>query len=278
MAHAMHANGRIADAVAQVNVLALGSAAAQGLASQYVVGAHASGLSLQNAAAHQRQGNVLGTAATTQAAMQLLTLGPSRAARLTKEVLGGHSLLSEVVSLTAAARRLRRSAPSPGAPPPGTHSARPEAFDLGPHEPPSDSPAPERSRTAAALGTLATAAENVAKAAKALADIWQGSRTMGEDQVTGDWTEAISRFRAALDQLAGVLGEVTGQLKESADADLRQRLQSAIQDLRNAAGQFRPVTPARTVPAGATQSGLVIVGSGNVSAGLPTHRIVGASY
>ena len=258
MAHATLANGQIADAVAQVNVLALGEAAAQGVASEYVVGAHASGLSLQNATARQRQGNMLGTAATTQAAAQLLTLGPSRVARVTKEVLGGRSLVGEIVSLTAAARRLRRSAPAPGGLPPGA--------------PPPDG------RSVSSPGALVEAAEAVAKAAKALAGIWQGSRTMGENQATGDWTEAVNRFRAALDQLSGVLGEVAGQLKDSADAGLHQRLQSAVEDLRNAADQFRPAGSARTIPAGATHPGVVIVGSGNVSAGLPTHRIVGASY
>jgi hypothetical protein len=268
MSDVMSANGEIADAVAQTGLAVLGGAAAQGLASQYLVGAHASGLSIQNATAHQRQGNVLGAAATTQAAVQILTSSPARVARATKEILGRRSLLTEMASLAAAARRLRRATPGPNerlarmaaAPPPGTHDTVPKQAARSELEP------------------LVRAAEAAAEKAKALARTWQESHSMGENQSAADWTEALNRFRAALDELGGALEAAASQLKESVDADLGQRLKAAAQDLRNAAGQFRPIPPASPIPAGATQPGVVIVGSGNVSATLPAPRIVGASW
>ena len=268
MSHVRLANGQITDAVTQTGVSVLGDAASLGMASQYLAGAHAAGLSIQNATAQQRQGNTLGRATTAQAAVRLLTLGPAQAARASKETLGRHSLLTEIASLTAIARRFRRAESRPGAG---------QARMASPMSLPGRA-APEPQGAAPGLGTLAAAAESLAKEARALAGHWQEGHIMGENTSSGDGNEAINRFRAALDQLGAALEEAVGQLKDSADSDLRRRLQAAIQDLRNAAGQFRPAAPSGTVPAGATHPGVVIVGSGNVSATLPTRRIVGASW
>ena len=278
MSHATHAahptlaNGQITDAIAQVGVTLLGGAAAQGLASQYLLGAHASGLALQNATARQRQGNTVGVAAATQAAQQILTGGPSRVARATKEMYGPRPLVAEIAALTAVVRRFARAA------------ARPEAFvPAAGHAAPmvrAAAPAPREAapdEAAASVGSLAAAAEELAKATKSLANSFQGSRSMGGNQPGGDWTEAVNRFRAALDGLSAGLDAVMGQLKESVDAEPRQRLQAAIDDIKSAAGQFKPSAPVPPVPAGATLPGVVIVGSGNVSAAVPA-RIVGASW
>ncbi len=110
-------NGQMTDAVAQTGVIALGTAPANGLATEYQMGAHALALAMQNATANQRQSATLAAGTTTQAVAQIFTLAPSQSARATVETLTGHALVSELISISAALKAMRRGSP----PPPGAH-------------------------------------------------------------------------------------------------------------------------------------------------------------
>lgn len=257
-------NGQITDAVTQTGVTALSSAPALGLAAEFQMGAHSIGLAMQNAVANQRQTTSLSGSAATQAVSQVLTLGPSQTARATAETLTGQTLVSELISLSAAIRAKRRGGGFRTAPP-----GPPEPDDLRPSpivnlaaQPPSETD------LAAAGEALIAAIRQLADAIRALAQTRTGGYRMYDP-------EALEAIRKAAERLNTNLEELHKHLAAGPPPDLWRRLIDATDDLRRATrmleGCGRP-----PVPVGATPPGVVIVGSGNTHTATP--RVVGASW
>lgn len=266
MADPTLANGQITDAITQAGVAVLGGAPAQGLATEFQMGAHALGLAMQNAVANQRHTTTLSGSVTTQAVAQVLTLAPSQTARATVETLTGHTLTSELISLSAAIRAKRRAAAATGRDQPGPPAPTPARPAVAPLPPAVDLAAPG--------AALIDAVRQLADAIRALAQTLTGEPRMNDQ-------EALEAIRRSADRLNTLLEDLAKQMAAGPPPDLWKRLCEALDELRRATRMLedrgRPAwcQPAQPpVPVGATPPNVVIVGSGNTAA----PRVVGASW
>jgi hypothetical protein len=264
-------NGQMTDAVTQAGLLALGTAPAQGLASGYQMGAHATGLAMQNATANQRQGATLSAGSTTQAAAQILMLAPSLAARATNEALDHQALVREVISFTAALAALRKRAGKtvPQSAPvaarvagvaDGNKTSSPDS--LGPAEVP--------------LPLIEALAGGISQMARALR--WLAKSRAGDGNMH-ELERELELIREAANTLNKTLEELAKYLAADPGTDIRRRLFDALQDLHHAVrileGRVRSgygQAPPPPLPVGATPVSQVY---GNTFYAPPPQRIVG---
>jgi hypothetical protein len=112
MAAGTPVNSQITDAVTQANSMVLAIAPAQALGAIYQVMAQATGLSMQNAVAHQQQMNAITSAVTTQGVNLLYGVPTASAARSFTSDLDLAALTTLLGDLRALLRSLSAQTPT----------------------------------------------------------------------------------------------------------------------------------------------------------------------